>query len=172
MTTVFCGGLASSACVPTVSWSKEPSCPHMGYKRESWQEKMRLLLGQGLLDWFCFWFPLPLGGSELTEGRKEGRFALIPNWLTNYDQQPVQQTVASPRMELSHNQIFVYGKVDETACNCSPPCLGPHPFGSVVLARPWTCTQLLMSCTNPSSERKLTLWSILLFWRGLSLWLL
>lgn len=89
-----------------VSWSKEPSCPHMGYKRESWQEKMRLLLGQGLLDWFCFWFPLPLGGSELTEGRQEGRFALIPNWLTNYDQQPVQQTAASPRIELSHNQIF------------------------------------------------------------------
>lgn len=35
---------------------------HKGY----WQEKMMLFLGQAWLDWFCFWFLLPLGGREFT----------------------------------------------------------------------------------------------------------
>lgn len=41
-----------------------------GIQKGKLAREVRLLLGQRLLDWFCFWFPLPLGGSELTEGRK------------------------------------------------------------------------------------------------------
>lgn len=98
--------------------------------RESWWERLRLMLGRGLFGFVLISFPTGWKWAFLKAGASTDL-----TWLSHRGQQLAEQTVAVPGTELAHNNYFIClvpEKVYWAEAGQSLPAPTPYPWSFIL----------------------------------------